>query len=127
MGFLLVLFVGDGLKPAGAAIAVRGGVDGEVDHEGVGGRTVPVFFARGEVHHVAGIYLRDGAAFCCGAAGPCENVQDLAFGMGVPVGAGAGLEGDAEDTSVGGRSRRRGLHPDGAGETRVASGKVVYR
>ncbi len=54
----------------------------------------------GEVDYVSRVYLCDGTAFCCGAASSGDDVQDLALGMGVPVGAGFRLEADARDAGV---------------------------
>ena len=57
---------------------------------------MPVLFVRGDVDGVAGLYLLDFFAFFLDAARAGDDVEDLAFRVRVPAGAGSGLEEDAE-------------------------------
>ena len=61
-----------------------------------------MFFAGGEPDHVAGVNLLDGAAFALCPAAAGGHDQGLAERVGVPGGAGAGLEGDAGAGDAGG-------------------------
>ena len=57
---------------------------------------MPVAFTRGESHGVAGADGLDGSAVGLAEAEACGDDQGLAEGMGVPGGAGAGVEGDKD-------------------------------
>ena len=89
----LVLLVSDVFEPVDD-FAIEAFLDGDVGHGGGRGGTVPVFFARGEPDDIAGMDFCDGSAEALGAAGAGGDDDGLAEGMGVPGGAGAGLESD---------------------------------
>jgi hypothetical protein len=110
-----IIFVGDRFQPVGGAVSVQRRVDGDVDHEGVGGCAVPVFLAGGYVDDVAGSNLQGSFAFFLDAAHAGYDVEDLSFRMGVPVGPRPRLEEYPKQSRS--RLRDRGsVHPDGPGE-----------
>jgi hypothetical protein len=90
----LVLFVGDVFEPV-YGFAVQAFLDCDVGHGGGGCGSVPVFFVWGEPDYVAGVDLFYWAAFALGSSAACGDDQGLAEGVGVPGGAGSGLECDA--------------------------------
>src|SRR6266566_5129619 len=97
----LILIVGDRLEPGGA-VAFSGAFEhGEVAHEVALGSAVPVLLARRRVDGVAGAHADDGAVAGRDEADAVGDVQRLADGMGVPVGAGAGGEADEADDHPG--------------------------
>src|ERR671912_257558 len=80
-----VLLVRDRLHPISATVGARGRVDGDVDHEGFRCCSVPVPLAGGEVDDVSGTYLDDRFAFSLCSSFSGYDVEDLAFGVRVPV------------------------------------------
>src|SRR3982750_2331658 len=97
-----VLLVGDVFEPIdGLAIELL--LHGDVRHRRGRRRAVPVLFARGEPHHVAGANLFNGSAPALDAAEPGCHDQRLAERMGVPGGARAWLECHGRTRSSGGR------------------------
>ena len=66
---------------------------------------MPVLFVRREVNDASGLHLDRHFAFFADAAGAGDDVEDLAFGMGVPVCAGARLEQNASGASASAASR----------------------
>lgn len=95
--------VGHGRHPVdGLPVEVL--LDREMGHGRGGAGAVPVFFAGRKPDHIAGVDFLDRAAPALGAATAGGHDQSLAERVGVPRGAGAGLEGDA----VAGRSGGRG-------------------
>src|SRR5829696_4036875 len=96
-----VLIVRDGLQPLRAALGRVGDVYGHVDHVGFWGGAVPVFLAWGEVDDASGFHLDGWLALLRRPAGTGYDVEDLAFRVGVPVRAGAGLEEDAVHGHIG--------------------------
>lgn len=100
-------------------LAVELFLDGDMGHRRRRRCAVPMAFTRREPDDVAGADLLDGTAFALHATEARCDDQRLAERMGVPGGAGAGLEGDA------GASRACGA---GHGKQRVdthAAGKPI--
>src|SRR3954462_10971989 len=86
-----VLLVRDVVEPIhGLAIELL--LHGDVRHRGRGQRAVPVLFARGEPHDVAGANLFNGCTPALEESGPRCHDHRLAEGMGVPRGTRAWLE-----------------------------------
>src|SRR5262249_28229634 len=105
--------------------AIKGFLNGEMGHRRGRGGAVPVFFARREPDDVAGAEFLDRTAPALGPAKAGSDDQGLAEGMGMPGGAGAGLEGHAISGGAGGRGgREERIDTDGAGEVirRAAGG-----
>ena len=76
-----------------------------------------MFFARGKPDDIAGMDFFDGAAEALDAAGAGDDDQGLAERVGVPGGAGTGLEGDAGTGDAGwGGGLEEGIDAYGAGE-----------
>src|SRR5438445_313614 len=98
----LILLVGDGFEPGGAVTVAGAFEHGQVTHEVAVGGAVPVFLAGRRVDGIAGTHPDDGAVAGDDKTGPVGDVQGLADGVGVPVGAGAGGEPDQADDHPGG-------------------------
>ena len=112
----LVLFITDLLHPIDD-FAIKLFLDGEVGHGGGGGGAVPVFFAGRKPDDVAGPDVLDGSAPALGKSGTSGDDEGLAKRMGVPRGAGAGLEGDAgADGACGCGCGEQWVNAHGAGE-----------
>ena len=110
------MVVGDVFEPVDD-FAVEGFLDGDVGHGGGGGGAVPVFFAGWEPDDIAGVEFFDGSAEALGATGAGGDDQGLTERMGVPGGAGSGLEGDTGAGDAGGRwGLEKRIDADGAGE-----------
>src|SRR5665647_1870815 len=73
---LLVLLGADVFHPVDH-FAVEFFLDGDVGHGGGGGGAVPMFFARGEPHHIAGADLLDRSTFTLRPAESRRNDQRL--------------------------------------------------
>src|SRR5579871_6562146 len=115
-GYFFVLIVGDFFEPVDG-FSVEFFLDGDVGHGGGGGGAVPVFLAGGEPDDVAGAEFFDGAAVALGPAEAGGDDEGLAEGVGVPVGAGAGFEGDGSGGDAGRiLTVEEGVDADGAGE-----------
>src|SRR3954447_14595843 len=118
----LVVLVGERLEPGGGVCAVGEVLQhGEVAHEGVGGGAVPVLLVGRADDGVAGADPDDGTVAGADQADALGDVQRLADGVAVPVGAGAGGEPDQAD----GHPRRLGAAVD-RGQVDVA-GEVPGR
>src|SRR4051794_33556018 len=88
---VVVLLAGNGFEPGGGVAAVGPRFEhGEVAHERVGRGAVPVLLAGRADDGVAGPDAQDGAVTGADEADTVGDVQGLADGVGVPVGAGAG-------------------------------------
>src|SRR3954465_14186091 len=87
-----VLLVGDVPPPRHRAAGLVVLLHGDVHHEPVGRRAVPVVLARLENDAVAGPDLGDGAALALAAPDALGDENRLAVRMGVPCGARAGGE-----------------------------------
>ena len=90
---LAVLLVADVLHPV-HDLAIELLLSGDVRHGGGWRGAVPVFLTRLEPDHVAGPDFLDGPADTLDAAPARDDDQRLAQRMGMPCGAGAGLERD---------------------------------
>ena len=101
----MILFVGDVFEPIDD-FAIETFLDGEVGHGGGGRGAVPMFFAGRKPDDVSGANFLDGTAPALGAAATGGDDERLAERMGMPSGAGAGLESDG---GAGGARRRAGL------------------
>src|ERR1700683_40063 len=78
---------------------------------------MPVFFARSEPDHVAGMNFFDRSAPMLSEAGACGDDQSLAERVSVPSSASAGLESDAGAASARGIGRfEERIDANGAGE-----------
>lgn len=78
---------------------------------------MPVLLTGWEPNDVSGVYLFDGTALTLHPAGAGDDDQGLAEWVGVPSGAGAGLEGDAGPLDPGGfRRLEEGIDADLAGK-----------
>src|SRR3954454_6390143 len=87
-----VFLVSHVLEPGHDLPVAVGLLDGDVRHEPVGRRSVPVLFARLDIDHVAGadlLYLTAAAGDIADAVG---DVERLPLGVVMPGGAGAGGE-----------------------------------
>ncbi len=62
---------------------------------------MPVFLAGREVDNVSGAYIDGRFAFSLHTSFSGYDLEDLAFGVRIPVGACPGLEEHAEDPGVG--------------------------
>lgn len=83
----------------------------------VGEAPCQCFSPGGEPDDIAGMNLCDGAAEALGAAAAGGDDDGLAEGMGVPGGAGTGLEGDGGGCDAGGGlGLDEGIDAHGAGE-----------
>lgn len=111
-----ILRVADMFEPVDG-LAVQHLLDRDMGHGGGRRGAVPVLFIGREPDHVAGPDLLHRSALALDQAAAGGHHQRLAKGMGVPGGAGAGLERDARacDPRRGGRGEQR-VDPDRAGE-----------
>src|SRR5919112_959413 len=109
-----VLLVRDWLHPVGAAVGACGRIDCDVDHEGLRSCSVPVLLAGGKIDNICGAYLDDRFALSLRPPFSSDDVEDLAFGVRMPVGACPGLEKHAENPGARRRISGRCVHPDGA-------------
>ena len=89
-----VLLVGDVLEPGHDLSVVVGFLDGDVGHEAVRGRAVPVLLAGFDVDDVAGADLLDAAVPGRDEADAVGDVQGLTLRVVMPGGARAGGEPD---------------------------------
>src|SRR5919202_4198176 len=89
-----VLLVGHVLQPGHDLSVGVGFLDGDVGHEAVGGRAVPVLLAGFDVDDVAGADLLDAAVPDGDEADAVADVEGLSLRVVVPGGAGAGGEPD---------------------------------
>jgi hypothetical protein len=79
-----------------------------------GGGAVPVLLAGSEVDDIARVYIDDRLAFFLRPSFPAHDVKELTPRVSMPVGAGAGLEENAEEACVGERTSGRRVHPHDA-------------
>lgn len=86
-----VLVVGDGFEPGGAVVVSGAFEQGEMGHEVAVGGAVPMVFSGRGVDGVACAHANDGAVAGDHEPDSVGNVQGLAEVVGVPVGAGAGV------------------------------------
>src|SRR3954470_23929542 len=111
-----VLLVGDVFEPIdGLAIDLL--LHGDVRHRRGWRRAVPVLFARGEPHDVAGANLFNRSAPALDPAGPGCHDQRLTERMGVPGGARGWLKCHRRTRNSGGSGGlNRRIDTDGAGK-----------
>src|SRR4029077_3815446 len=112
----LVLLVGHRLQPFDR-LAVERFLHGDMHHHRSRPGAVPVLFARRNPDHVAGADFAHLAAPALHPAAAGHDTQSLPERMGVPMGAGAGLE--AHQAGADARRRRRmddGVLPHDTGE-----------
>src|SRR5438309_801992 len=112
----LVLFGGDVLHPVDD-LAVESFLNGDVSHAGDGCGSVPRLLSRCERHDISWVNLLDGTAFALRPSAACGDDEGLAEWVGVPCGAGSGLEGNAGagyQRGVG--CLKEGVDTDGAGK-----------
>ena len=98
-----VLFVADMLQPVDG-LAVERLLDGNMRHRRRGRCPVPMLFARRKPNDVARPDFLDGTAPMLRPTEPGRDNQCLTEGMGMPCGAGAGLERDARAANARGLS-----------------------
>src|SRR4051794_3598722 len=109
-----VLLVADVFQPIDR-LAVELLLHGDVRHRRGWRGAMPVLFAGGEPHDVAGANLFNGSAPALDAAGPGRHDQRLAERMGMPRGARAWLECHSRTRSSGGRGGlKQRIDTDGA-------------
>jgi hypothetical protein len=75
-----------------------------------------VLLSRREINDVFGTYIDGWSALSLRSPFSGDDVEDLAFGVRMPVGACPGFEEHAEDPSFGRRVRGLSAYPHGAGE-----------
>src|SRR3954451_24134153 len=97
------MLVADVLAPRDRAAGLVVLLHGEVGHEAVRRRAVPVVLARLEEDAVAGPDLLDRTVFALAEADALGDEDRLAVRVGVPGGARAGREMDAGGRERGGR------------------------
>jgi hypothetical protein len=90
----VVFVVGDVVEPGHELPVLVGFLDGDVRHEAVRRRAVPVLLARLDVDDVAGPDFLHRTPASCDQADAVGHVQRLAFRVVVPGSAGAGSEPD---------------------------------
>src|SRR3954452_5443676 len=112
-----VLLVGDVLTPGDRAAGLVVLLHGDMRHETVWSRAVPVVLAGLEENAVAGMDGLDRAALALAAADALGDEDRLAVRVGVPGGAGAGREMHERGGEGGGAGRGGdGVDVDVAGE-----------
>src|ERR1700677_3817808 len=114
-----VLLVGDRFEPFGG-VALGGLVeDRVVAHHVLRGAAVPVLFSGRGPDRLPGAQADGGAVAGGHQADPVGALQQLAVGVGVPVGAGPGREPEqADDQARGAVAVEDRVHVDIAGEVR---------
>lgn len=96
------MLVGDGFEPGRAVSVAIADDHGDVSHEGGVGGSVPMLFTGRALDGLAGRNAYDVAVTGADQAGAVGDVEGLAVGVGVPVGAGSGGEADQGGSEAGG-------------------------
>src|SRR3954451_7919113 len=89
-----VFLVGDVVEPGHDLTVLVGFLDGDVGHESVGGRAVPVLLTGLDVDDIAGTDLLDGSPAGGDVADAVGDVEGLALRVVVPGSASARREPD---------------------------------